>query len=226
MRKNIYCTLDTETVGGASCPQGVYHLAGIIHDRQGNILDSFNYVIEECYKYVNTDNYAKKNLYKYAEMIKNGEVELVETEFEAIELVNDLLLEYDVKYLMAYNSGFDFEKTVCRHLLEEEYDREFIDLWLMAVQTIAWKTSYRKFCAKNDFYTSGQKNCKCSAEIMYRYLINDPHYEEEHTALEDSKIEMAIFVACIKRHKKFTKNCHYWNYHRWDEKFVPLYDEN
>ena len=115
MRKNIYCTLDTETVGGASCPQGVYHLAGIIHDRQGNILDSFNYVIEECYKYVNTDNYAKKNFYKYAEMIKNGEVELVKTEFEAIELVNDLLLEYDVKYLMAYNSGFDFEKTVQRN---------------------------------------------------------------------------------------------------------------
>ena len=36
--KNIYCTLDTETFGGAAFPKGIYHLAGIIHDRQGNIL--------------------------------------------------------------------------------------------------------------------------------------------------------------------------------------------
>ena len=224
MRKNIYCTLDTETVGGASCPQGVYHLAGIIHDRQGNIYDTFNYVIKECYELINTDEYAKKNIYKYAEMIRKGEVELVDTEFEALEKVNDLLLEYEVKYLMAYNTGFDFGKTVCKYLLEEEYERQFIDIFLMAVQTIAWKTSYRKFCTKNDFYTNSQRNCKCSAEVMYKYLTKNVGYEEEHTAFEDSKIEMDIFLACIKTHKKFTKNCHFFDYKNWNEKTVPLYE--
>ena len=49
MRKNIYLTLDNETVGGASKPTGTYHTAGIIHDRKGNIFGSFNLLIMEHY---------------------------------------------------------------------------------------------------------------------------------------------------------------------------------
>ena len=36
-KKIIYCTLDTETVGGASNPTGMYNLGCTIHDREGNI---------------------------------------------------------------------------------------------------------------------------------------------------------------------------------------------
>ena len=45
--KNVYCVLDTETYGGAAFPKGIYHLAGIIHDRQGNVYGCFNYLIAE-----------------------------------------------------------------------------------------------------------------------------------------------------------------------------------
>ena len=33
MNKTIYCTLDTETVGGASEPSGTYNFGCTIHDR-------------------------------------------------------------------------------------------------------------------------------------------------------------------------------------------------
>jgi hypothetical protein len=37
MNKNIYCTLDTETVGGACFGTGMYNLGIVIHDKDGNI---------------------------------------------------------------------------------------------------------------------------------------------------------------------------------------------
>ena len=80
--KNIYCTLDTETFGGASNPKGIYHLAGIIHDRQGNILATFNYLIAEHYEEIEKDDYAKKNFFKYLEMIQNGIVTLPKSTHE------------------------------------------------------------------------------------------------------------------------------------------------
>ena len=48
--KTRYCTLDTETFGGAANPKGVYHLAGLIHERDGKVLASFNYLIAEHYE--------------------------------------------------------------------------------------------------------------------------------------------------------------------------------
>ena len=43
--KKMYCTLDTETFGGAANPKGIYNLGGRIHDREGNVVASFNYLI-------------------------------------------------------------------------------------------------------------------------------------------------------------------------------------
>ena len=136
--KNIYCTLDTETFGGASNPKGIYHLAGIIHTRKGEVLATFNYLISEHYNEIEKDSYAKRNFHKYADMIANGIVTSIPTEKMAVEMVNNLCEFYGVNVMTAYNSGFDFVKTECRELLN---GRQFIDTWLMALQTIATKKS-------------------------------------------------------------------------------------
>lgn len=205
MRKNIYCTLDTETFGGAVNPKGIYHLAGIIHDRQGNILAVFNYLISEHYEEINKDEYAKKNFYKYLEMINNGTITMISTEAEAVKAVNELCNFYNVKYMMAYNSSFDFCKTMCKELIIK---REFIDIYLMTLQTITHIKKYAKFCRENNLKSSSGKSVATSAESVYAYLTNNPNYSEEHTAMEDSKIEMNIFIACDKYHKKYNKNLH------------------
>ena len=146
--KNMYCTLDTETFGGAANPKGVYHLAGIIHDREGNISATFNYLIAEHYDEIEKDDYAKRNFYKYQQMIENGIVTMVSSEVAAVEMVNAICEFYNVRYMMAYNSSFDFVKTVCRSLIE---NREFIDIYLMSVQTITHLKKYADFCRKNGF---------------------------------------------------------------------------
>jgi hypothetical protein len=141
-------------------------------------------------------------------MINDGIVTMIPTEVMAVKMVNALCNYYNVRYMMAYNSGFDFVKTVCRSLIE---NREFIDIYLMSVQTITHLKKYADFCRKNGFRSSSGKSVATSAESVYAYLTNNTEYKEEHTAFEDSKIEMQIFLACQKMHKKYTKNVHMWD---------------
>jgi hypothetical protein len=203
----MYCTLDTETVGGASNPLGFYHLGGIIHNRKGKVYGCFNYIVANMLPYVLEDDYAKKNLYLYAEMIEQGTATLVANQEDAIRAVKGICDHFNVKTMTAFNSGFDYCKTMCAELLE---GREFIDLWLMALETICYKKSYQVFCAESGRYNK-KGNCKTNAESVFAYLIGNPDYCEEHTALEDSKIELEIFKACIKSHKKFTPNTHWFD---------------
>ena len=205
MTRYTYCTLDTETVGGATIVDGIYHLGGRIHDRKGNVLATFNYLIAEHFAKIDSAFYGKKNFYKYAQMLLDGSITVVATEAEAIAMVNSLCNFYNVRYMMAYNSGFDFGKTACASLIE---NREFIDIYLMTLQTITHLKKYAKFCYENNLRSKSGKSVATSAEAVYAYLTNNPAYEEEHTALEDAKIEMEIFLACIEMHKKFTKNVH------------------
>ena len=203
----MYCTLDTETVGGASNPLGFYHLGGIIHNRNGEIVGCFNYIIAEMLPYVLNDDYAKKNLPLYYNMLQDGTATLIDTQENAVAMVEALCEYYKVDTMCAFNSGFDYCKTMCRDLIAE---RDFIDLWLMALETICCKKSYQVFCAENGRYNK-KGSCKTNAESVFAYLIGNPDYCEEHTALEDSKIELEIFNACIKSHKKFTPNTHWFD---------------
>lgn len=208
-KKNIYCTLDTETVGGASNPTGMYNLGAVIHDKDGNILATVSILVMEHYEDINKDEYAKKNFHLYEEWLMNGSISAVATEAEAVSIVRNLCYFYGVKYVMAYNSGFDFCKTICRDLLN---DFEFIDLWLMATQTITYQKGFDKFCHENGLRARNNgASCSTTVETVYAYMTKNPSFEEEHTALSDAMQEMEIFVKCYSLHKKFTKNCHQWD---------------
>ena len=140
MKKNIYCTLDTETVGGCTAPTGMYNLGAVIHDKQGNIFATCSMLVMEHYDEIAKDDYAKRNFPIYAERLARGEMTAVATEAEAVQMLSNLCHFYGVRYVMAYNSGFDFCKTSCKSMLDEF---EFIDIYLMALQTITHKKGYR-----------------------------------------------------------------------------------
>ncbi len=205
MRKTIYCTLDTETVGGASNPTGMYNLGCVIHDKDGNIFATTSMLVMEHYDKIRNDDYAKKNFPIYEERLCRGEMTAIASEAQAVEVVRSLCKMYNVKYVMAYNSSFDFTKTVCRELL---VDFEFIDIYLMALQTITHLKKYAKFCRENELYSRSGKTCSTSAESVYAFITDNADYAEEHTALSDAMIEMEIFKRCYAMHKKYTKNCH------------------
>lgn len=206
--KTMYATLDTETVGGIDHPKGFYNVGVVIHDREGNIFATTSLLVMEHYEEIRNDDYAKKNFPIYAERLAKGEISAVATEVEALNVVRNLCRFYGVRYVMAFNSGFDFTKTICRDLLTEF---EFIDIWLMALQTITHQKGYAKFCRENGYKSSRGKTCATSAESVYAFISGNGEYIEEHTALSDALIEMAIFVRCAKLHKHYTKNVHCWD---------------
>ena len=208
MKKIIYCTLDTETVGGAYAPTGMYNFGCVIHDRLGNILATTSMLIMEHYNKIRNDNYAKKNFPIYEERLCKGEMSAVATESEAVEIVRNLCKMYGVKYVMAYNSGFDFSKTSCRSLLD---DFEFIDIQYAFFDTIAQQKKYNRFCCENGYVTA-KGNIKMTAEIAHRFCSKDFDFIEEHTALNDAMIEMQIFLAVLGTHKKYTRNIHKGDY--------------
>lgn len=222
MEKFTYCTLDTETVGGATTPTGMYNLGAVIHDCKGNILATTSLLVMEHYNEIAADSYAKKNFPIYRERLDKGEISAVASETEAVEIVRNLCRLYRVKYVMAYNTVFDFTKTACAALLDEF---EFIDLYLMAMQTIVQQKGYSRFCHEHGFRSQSGKSVATTAESVYAFIQRDELFEEEHTALSDALIEMAIFVKCYSLHKKFTKNAHradteykYKGFPKWDTK--------
>ena len=219
MKKNIYCTIDTETIGGAVNPTGAYNYGGIIHDKQGNVYATFSFLVMEHYDKIRYDDYAKKNFPLYRERLESGLICAVATEKEAVSIIRNLCKIYGVKYIMAYNSGFDFCKTQCKELLD---DFEFIDIYLMALQTITHLKKYADFCAKHNKVSRSGKTYSTTAETVYGFISQRADYTEEHTAVSDALIEKAIFDYCVKMHKRYTKNCHAWDCKERNKYFPPI----
>lgn len=217
--KKMYLVLDTETLGGtASNYAPTYHIGGVVRDRQGNIFHRFNFVIDEHLD-LSSAFYGKGKFDTYADMIISGTVQHVPTEHMAKGLLTHILHMYDITTLCAYNSGFDFMKTFCNDLT---VDMEIIDLWLASLQTICKKKSYLDFCREHGLKSSSKKSVSTTAEAVYAYLINNPAYVEEHTALEDSEIESVILSAVLDTHKPFTRNVHCFDYPAKFGLFTPF----
>jgi hypothetical protein len=110
------------------------------------------------------------------------------------------LRKYNVTDAYAYNSDFDDKVFTfncdwfkCNNPLE---DIAIHDIWGYASQYITNTPDYRAFCEKYNFFTD-TGNYKASAEIVYRYLMNDIEFEEKHMGLYDVLIESIILDNCI-----------------------------
>ena len=54
-------------------------------------------------------------------------------------------------------------------------------------------------------YYTPKLNPLTNAEIGYKYITGIHDFEENHTALSDTEIEVQIMAKCYKTHKKYTK---------------------
>ena len=212
-RKSYYLTIDTETTNGFTDPI-VYDIGGAIHDKKGNVYETFSYVIDETFygmtDLMETAYYADK-IPNYKEEIDNGNRTVV-TYFIAKKKINELCKKYNVKAIIAHNARFDYRSTTRtqRYLTKSKY-RYFLpygipiwDTMLMAQDTICKQKSYKIWCKDNGYICKNGK-VRATAEILYRYIKGDNNFIENHTALEDVLIEKEIFTHCMRQHKKMRK---------------------
>ena len=95
-------------------------------------------------------------------------------------------------------------KSRCRWFFP--YGMQIWDTMKMANDTICKQKRYIQFCNENGYMTNhATPQVRKTAEIIWRYLMDDVTFEEEHTGLADVAIEAQIFAECIRQHKKMER---------------------
>lgn len=116
---------------------------------------------------------------------------------------------YDVVGAYAYNSPFD-DKVFnfnadwfkCINPLET---LPIFDIRGYVHKFIAFNPDFQQFCENNELFTDSG-NYSTTAETLFRYITNDTNFEEEHTALSDSTIELQILINCIIKGAEWNTN--------------------
>ena len=109
---------------------------------------------------------------------------------------------YNIESAYAYNSNFDervFEFCCDWFKCINPFDTvQIYDIRGYAHEFICDNKEYTDFCEKHELFTESG-NYSTTAEALFRYINNDPSFEEEHTALSDSIIEAKILFECLYR---------------------------
>jgi DNA polymerase III epsilon subunit-like protein len=210
-RKTYYLTIDTETAGTLDAPL-VYDIGGCIHDKKGNVEETFSYTISDIFNsdLMETAYYYDK-VPQYWQDIANG-TRTVITFKGAKYKIAKLCKKYKVKAIIAHNAYFDYKalRNTMEYLTDGEekyflpYGVEIWDTLKMAKDTVGKTKTYIHFCEKNGYLTKYNKP-RLTAEILFRYISNDSSFEESHTGLEDTLIEKEIFKKCMSYHKPMQK---------------------
>jgi hypothetical protein len=213
-RKSYYLTIDTETANSLEDPM-MYDLGGCIHDRQGNVYETFSFVIYDIFcadrELFDTAYYAEK-LPMYEAQIAAGQRMIVSI-YTARRYVQELCDKYGVKAIIAHNARFDYRSTnyTLRYVTKSK-SRYFLpygipvwDTLKMAQDTICQQPTYRRWCEHNGYLQRNGKP-RATADILYRYITLDNDFVEDHTGLEDVLIEKEIFAKCMRQHKKMRKD--------------------
>jgi hypothetical protein len=201
----------------------VYDVGWAIVDKYGKPYKTRSYVVEEIfYDNVLMDSaYYKEKIPQYLEDIEQGK--RIVAPFNKIRMI--LLSDrkkWNCKAVFAHNAYFDYNalNVTARYLTGSKIRYFFpykVDIWdtlRMSRNTIGKTEKYSKYCVENGYLTNHKTpQNRLTAEILYRYIKNDPHFVESHTGLEDVKIEKDIFAYCMKkgdrntRRSLFTRNC-------------------
>ena len=214
-RKAYYLTIDTETANTLDDPI-VYDIGGAIHDTQGNVYETFSFVIYEtfvlCADLMQTAYYADK-LPQYEDELKNGTRKMVSI-LTAYKAFREVAKKYRIKAVIAHNAGFDLRalNATIRYLTGSKIRYFFpfgLQIWdsqKMAHDTICKQKSYIEFCKENGLMTNHKTpRVRETAEALHRYRLLDNNYKERHTALSDVMIEKDIFARCMAQHKPMRK---------------------
>ena len=211
-RKHYYLTIDTETANGLEDPM-MYDLGGAIHDRYGNVEETFSFIIYDIFcadrALFDTAYYAEKRPI-YEQEIAAGVRKIVSI-YTARKYIHDLCEAYNVKAIIAHNARFDYRATnyTLRYVTKSK-SRYFLpygipvwDTLKMAQDTICKQKTYINWCKCNGYMIRNKP--RATAEILYRYIKGLPDFIENHTGLEDVLIEKEIFARCMAQHKKMRK---------------------
>lgn len=214
MRKEKFLVIDTETCNTIEEPLP-YDIGWVICDRDGNIYEERSFVVRETFlgmaDVMKSAYYAEK-IPQYWKDLKTGKRTMAGM-WEIRKTMKTDIRNYHVKKVGAYNMAFDKRalNNLIRYISKSwmrwwfPYGIEFFCIWNMACSTILNRKTYIDFAIKNGL-VSEYNNIQTSAESAYKYITKLVDFKENHTGLEDVKIEVEIMAKCYRQHKKMEKS--------------------
>ena len=206
--------LDTETSIRGHC----IDFACIIYDtKQKIIVNQCAVLINEFFfteeLFHNQDGFfSKENLANrkaaYKNMLTSGERMLT-----SIHGINKWLQTAAKTYegnlsITAYN--FIFDKNVCIKSGILLPDVKSFCLWNLSCKLFASRKGYIKFALKHKLFTA-KHTMQTSAEVMFRYISDNPNAAEKHEALDDViSFELPILQAALKQKQSFKCDSYAW----------------
>ena len=217
MRGLNVMVLDTETCpynigGGVSGGNALtYHIGyRILSPRSGKVFFETSHLISEIFldepERMASAYYAKK-IPQYWEDAKVGLCDS-QSFFAVMNEIKRLCAKFNVVAIIAHNANFDV-KALARtagYLMGEWIDNALpdnVEIWdsMKMAKPLYHNRRYIKFCNENQFLTA-RGQVRRTAEVTYRYIINDITFVEAHTALEDARIESVIVQRVFKTFKE------------------------
>lgn len=221
--KDLYMVFDTEV---CNCPKidgqldvkngQVYDLGLQIVDKQGFVYDEKSFINEDVFfgmPQAMQEAYFADKIPQYLEDMRMGKRQIINT-WQMYKMIRDICGDYDVKACIAHNARFDLAclNATLRYQTKSArrwffpYEMPIWDTMKMASDTICKQKRYIEFCLQNGYMTNHPTpQVRKTAEILWRYITDNPLFEESHTGLEDVTIEAQIFAECVRQHKKMEK---------------------
>lgn len=213
-RKKYIAVVDTETVNGLD-DNFVYDIGYAIVDKKGHVYCKRSFLIKEIfcdnYQMMFTAFFANK-LPRYFMDIQNQKIR-IEPLYHIRKTFIEDCAEYGCITFCAHNANFDVKalNNTMRYVTKSR-KRYFLpygfvvwDTMKMAQGVICNMPTYKKYCKTNNALSARYKRPSAKAEHLYRFIANQPGFEESHTGLEDVLIEKEILAYCLRRHKKMQK---------------------
>lgn len=198
--------IDTETTNDLDYPM-VYDVGYQIFSIAEGVLCERSFVNADIFldKELMASAFFADKIPQYWEDIKSGK-RVLKSWRNIKKILAEDCARYGVEIACAHNARFDNRSlnTTQRYITTSKYRYflpygiEWYDTLKMSRQVLKNDEDYGAFCYENDYLTkNGQR--RYTAEVIYRYLTQDCDFEENHTGLEDVKIEREIFEYCLKK---------------------------
>lgn len=202
---------DTETIGTekAFC----YDIGYVIFNtEEKQVVKKQEFVIEQIWsnKALFETAFYREKKPLYISKMRGRKAKLVKWGYAVDRIIKDIE-NFEISSAYAYNSKFDMR--VIDFNAEWYKTRNFLDyvktydIWGYTSKVITSElgNEYRQFCEENNFF-SESGNYTNNADTWGKFLKNSLEWQEEHTALEDSKIECEILMYCIDKGLKLNTN--------------------
>lgn len=221
-RRHYVLVVDTETANTIETEKGgldmsntlVYDCGWAVVDTKGNIYLTRSFVNRDIFVYereLMQSAYYGWKIPRYVQDLRSGKRQMANT-YEIRKAMMEDLETFGITEVCAHNARFDVNalNNTLRYVKHSKVrywfptNIVFWDSLKMARSVMGKMPTYKKFCERNGYVTKNGQ-LRFTAEICYRFILNDNTFKESHTGLEDVMIESQIMAYCCKQHKTMVK---------------------